>query len=81
VSAPWAVPLTEADLVVAERIMQARIAAKLTPSELALAADLDYRVVGLIEDATRAATPAEVAALAGALGMSTAELVGAVPAC
>jgi transcriptional regulator with XRE-family HTH domain len=64
---------------IAERIMRFRIAAGLTSWQLAGAAGVDRNAVGQIEDAARPATPAEVAALAGALGMSPAALaLGAV---
>jgi transcriptional regulator with XRE-family HTH domain len=69
-----AVALTLLDRGIAERILAARIAAKLTPWELARAAHLDALAIGHIEDAHRPATPAEVAAIAGALGMSPDEL-------
>jgi hypothetical protein len=74
------VELTAADRAVAEQIMRARIAARMTPEELGRAAHLGVNVVGLIEDATRPATPAEIAAVAGALGMAPAELMAGVPA-
>lgn len=76
-NAPTVVAMTAWDRALAERILAARIAAKLTPRQLARAAGVDSRVIGLIEDAQRPATPAEAAAIAGALGMAPHELADA----
>jgi len=76
VTAP-AVELTAYDRAVAGRLLKLRIAAKMTPRELAWAAHLAADVVSHIENALRPATPAELAALAGALGLAPAALGGA----
>jgi transcriptional regulator with XRE-family HTH domain len=63
--------------VIARSLMHARIKAQLWPHELEEAADLEPGTVDQIEDAQRPPTDAEIAALAGALGMPPAGLTGA----
>ena len=56
------------------QLLAARIAAQLTPRKLSVRAGLHADAVDAIEDGARLATPAEMAALEGALGMGPGEL-------
>jgi transcriptional regulator with XRE-family HTH domain len=76
VTAAVTAELTAQDRAVAERLLQLRIAAQLTPRELARAAGLYADAVSHIENAARPATPAEIAALAGALDLAPDALGG-----
>lgn len=66
--------LTNEQMLIAHRILAERIKAKLTPRQLDREAGLPTFTVAQIENGTRPATPAEVAALAGAFGMAPAGL-------
>jgi transcriptional regulator with XRE-family HTH domain len=76
VSAAVTAEVTDQDRAVAERLLQLRIAARLTPRELARAAGLPADTVNAIENTARPATPAEIAALAGALDLAPDALGG-----
>lgn len=58
-------------------LLTARVRARLFPAELEELADVDLGTVDAIEDDQREPTAAEVAALAGALGMAPSGLTGA----
>jgi transcriptional regulator with XRE-family HTH domain len=68
--------LTAEDYAVAERLLELRVAAELTPRQLSQAAGLYADAVSHLENAARPATGAEIAALAGALGLAPAALGG-----
>lgn len=75
---PAEVTITDADRAFAERLMAARIQAKYLPRQLDRAAHLSTGTVSVLENVLRPASGAEVAALAGALGLSPGELTGLV---